>query len=487
MPKKKALYRKIQKILCPGRLSSHFSAFEQRHWLIFVLEIGALRSPTVATSPSSEVSCRILGHNTLLYNRTVYSFLSQRSAFEAGRSMKPINMYTLQVLAILIACLASSMAGPIENRAVQTITDGNNRFSSLFFREVGKENRGNLITSPLSASIALSMAAYGSRGETEKEFKQVLHLPEESVARTGYSNIISTLNAVKDVELRLANKIFINKQFSVKPSFQELTQSAFLSASQNLDFSQNIQAADTINQWVEEQTNKRIKDLINPSNVNGGTAMVLVNAVYFKGNWKTKFDPKLTKNEPFHVTKNEIINVPTMSMTGNFKYAELTELNAKLLELPYKGEEFSMIIIVPNDIDGLAELEEKLPQYDIGELLKKAYKTEVQLHLPKFKIESSLNLNQNLKNLGIKEAFSQSANFEGISDIELKISDVVQKAFIEVNEEGSEAAGASGINIEDRLGRPTVDPVHIDIPFLVIIQRDNVYLFVARVQKPEYK
>nr|XP_050844522.1 antichymotrypsin-2-like isoform X2 [Vespula vulgaris] len=409
--------------------------------------------------------------------------------------MKPINMYTLQGLAILVVCLASSMAGPTENRAVQTITDGNNRFSSLFFREVGKGNSGNLITSPLSASIALSMAAYGSRGDTEKEFKQVLHLPEESVARSGYSNLIGTLNNVKDVELRLANKIFINKQFTVKPSFQELTQSAFLSTSENLDFSQNLQAAGTINQWVEEQTNKRIKDLIKPDKINGATAMVLVNAVYFKGNWKTKFDPKFTKNEPFHVTKNEVINVPTMYMSGKFKYAELTELNAKLLELPYKGEEFSMVIIMPNDIDGLPQLEEKLPQHDIGELLKKAYKTEVMLHLPKFKIESTLNLNGHLQNLGIKEAFSQSANFKGISDVELKISDVVQKAFIEVNEEGSEAAGASVAVLFVESALVSELEFIVDHPFFYAIikvtgnggneSNDPISLFLGHVAEPK--
>ncbi|KAK2581794.1 hypothetical protein KPH14_002269 [Odynerus spinipes] len=386
---------------------------------------------------------------------------------------------------ILAVCLSAAMAIPTDNRAVQTVTSGINQFSSAFYADIAASNPGNLITSPLSAAIVLSMAGYGSREETKKEFEQVLHLPEESVGRIGYSNLIDIFNNVKTVQLSLANKAFVNKNFSVKPSYQQLTQSAFRSTSESLDFSNTAKAAATINQWCEEQTNHRIKDLIEPDSISGGTAMVLVNAVYFKGNWLHKFDAKLTEPKPFHATKTKTVDVPTMHKVGHFKYANLPELKASLIEIPYEGRELSMVIILPDEIDGLPELERKLAQADLAELIRKGYNTEVSLQLPKFTIESSLVLTDHLKHLGLKKAFSQtSADFSGISDAGVFISAVVQKAFIEVNEEGSEAAAATAITATytSALYQPPPRPVfNADHPFYYNIikskpQDEAVYL-----------
>ncbi|XP_043499826.1 serine protease inhibitor 3/4-like isoform X4 [Polistes fuscatus] len=381
-------------------------------------------------------------------------------------------------LLILAICLVNTMAGPVENRAVQAVTEANNQFSTSFFAEVASSNHGNLVTSPLSASVVLSMAAYGARGETQDEMKSVLHLPSESQATPGYSSLIKTLNAVTDVELRLANKVFINKEFSVKPTFQELTQNAFLSSSQSLDFSQSALAANTINQWVEEQTKNRIKDLVKPDSLNDATAMVLVNAVYFKGNWKNKFDPKLTQDRPFHVSKTEVKNVPTMYRSGMYNYGVLPECKASFIEMPYKGGEYSMIIILPDEVDGLPTIEKKLAVHGLEEVLKRGHRTEVEVYLPKFKIESTIKLNEHLQNMGIRKAFSVSeANFNGISDHGLYISEVVQKAFIEVNEEGSEAAGATGIifAVPTSLNIPPPPPIfNVNRPFHVkIIRTEN--------------
>ncbi|XP_014606418.1 PREDICTED: serine protease inhibitor 3/4-like isoform X5 [Polistes canadensis] len=402
-------------------------------------------------------------------------------------------------LLILAICLVNTMAGPTENRAVQAVTEANNQFSTSFFAEVASSNHGNLVTSPLSASVVLSMAAYGARGETQDEMRSVLHLLPESQAKSGYSSLLTTLNQVTDVELRLANKVFVNNKFSVKPTFQQLTQNAFLSTSKSVDFSQSASAANTINQWVEEQTNHRIKDLVKSESLNGGTAMVLVNAVYFKGNWKKKFDPKLTQDRPFHVSKTEVKNVPTMYRSGKYNYGVLPECKASFIELPYKGEEFSMVIILPDEVDGLAAIEKKLAVHGLGEVLKRGHITDVDVYLPKFKIESSIKLNEHLKNMGIRKAFSiAEANFSGISDTDLYISEVVQKAFIEVNEEGSEAAGAT-VTLAYRclsIPRPPPPPIFkVDRPFHVKIIRmknfanDNpsstkLELFTAHVVDP---
>ncbi|KAI4503380.1 hypothetical protein M0802_001602 [Mischocyttarus mexicanus] len=407
-------------------------------------------------------------------------------------------MYLLKELSFLAICLASTMAGPVDNSAVQAVTEGTNHFSTSFFGEVAGSHNGNLITSPLSASIVLSMAAYGARGETEAEMKRVLSLPSESVATPGYSSLIKTLNAESNVELNVANKVFVNNKFSLNPNYQQFTQNTFLSSLRSLDFSKNTVAAGTINSWVEEQTHNRIKDLIQPDSINGGTAMVLVNAVYFKGTWKNQFNPKLTQDRPFHVNKNVVKNVPTMHRSGVYNYGVLPECKASFIELPYKGEEFSMVIILPDEVDGLAAIEKKLAVHGLETVLKKGHKTEVDVYLPKFKIESTLNLNEHLKNMGIRKAFSQSeADFSGMSDTGVYISEVVQKAFIEVNEEGSEAAGASGkyiitaiINnmccirfrpLSSSWSPPQPIQFHIDRPFLAIIQYGNIVLFQANV------
>ncbi|XP_014606433.1 PREDICTED: antichymotrypsin-2-like [Polistes canadensis] len=382
------------------------------------------------------------------------------------------------------------MATPTQNMPILDVIEGTNHFSTSFFAEVASSNHGNLITSPLSVSIVLSMAAYGARGETQDEMRSVLHLPPMSQATRGYSNLIKYLSYATDVESHLANKIFTNKGFSVKPSYEKMIEDAFLSSSQSVDFSQSASAANTINQWVEEQTNHRIKDLVNSDSFSSSTVMFLVNAVYFKGNWKTEFDPRFTQNRPFYVSKTEVKNVPTMFGSGKYNYGVLPECKASFVELPYKGEDCSMLIILPDEIDGLAAVEKKMALHGPHEVLKKGETTEVQVYLPKFTIESSFNLNQHLKNMGIRKAFEKTeANFQGISDSDVYISKVVQKAFIEVNEEGTEAAGSSGVETDDRIDSSVHFVVHHPFFYAIVNKVGNgsespVRLFEGHIVDP---
>nr|XP_034181373.1 antichymotrypsin-2-like isoform X7 [Osmia lignaria] len=388
----------------------------------------------------------------------------------------------------LSVCLVLLTMAKAENntQAFRAVSEGINQFSSSLFQCVLEENHGNIIMSPLSAAVVLAMAAFGARGETEKQLKKALHIPSpDTLGTSGYQSLIDDLNNVKVAKLLLANKVFAAEKFSVKPAYIELTEKYFHSVTQLVNFAKSEEAANTINTWVKQNTNDRIKEIVNPGDLNSMTAMVLVNAVYFKGQWQDKFDPQNTEERPFHVDENTVKNVSTMFRSGSYLYGELSNLNAKFVLLPYKDDELSMIIILPNEINGLAEVEKKLQNTNIMDILHQGHQREVELYLPKFKIESKIELNEPLNKLGLTDMFTSKANFSGIADADLVVSKVVQKAFIEVNEEGSEAAAATGMMLDSIA--PGLAPIppefKIDKPFYFAILQNNVPLFVGVISQ----
>ncbi|XP_017878948.1 antichymotrypsin-2-like isoform X4 [Ceratina calcarata] len=384
-------------------------------------------------------------------------------------------------LVVAFASIAMTQAddAKLENEleALNAVSQSSNQFSSSFFKTVVDENPGNLISSPLSAAVVLAMTGYGAGGETANQFKKVLHLPSpDSLGHTGYQKLIDTLNNVKKNKLLIANKVFTTDKFPPKPTYTQLTQTYFRSATQMLDFAKNVEAAQIINAWVEQNTNNLIKDLIQAGDLSSDTAMVLVNAIYFKGKWQHKFDAQFTEDRPFHITKDTTKNVPTMFRRGDYRYGVLSDMNAKFVEIPYKGQELSMVIILPDEIDGLPQLEAKLQNTSLTSILQHGHVREVELFLPKFKAESEIQLNSVLQKMGLVDAFSGKANFSGISDAPLQISKVVQKAFIEVNEEGSEAAAATGVILApSAIFVPLLPPVvfKADRPFYFAIYRED--------------
>ncbi|XP_076623435.1 antitrypsin isoform X2 [Colletes latitarsis] len=397
---------------------------------------------------------------------------------------------------LLVACFISiAMATKAAcNEALSAVSQGTNQFSLSLFQTALEENPGNLIMSPLSAAIVLAMAAYGARGETENQFKRVLNLPSpDSLGTSGYQALIDTLNNVKENKLNLANKVFVANKFSIEPGYQQLTENYFRSITQAVNFSKSQEAANIVNRWVQENTNDRIKNIVTSDDLNDMTALVLVNAVYFKGQWKNKFNSEDTKEMPFHVNENTVKNVPTMYRQGSYKYGELPHLNAKFIEIPYKGNELSMVIILPNEINGLSEVKKKLQDMNIADILNQGFTGDVQLYMPKFKIESKIELNSILKKLGLTDMFTARANFSGIANDNLAVSKVIQKAFIEVNEEGSEAAAATAIQL--RCCSIMVHPeIRINHPFMYGIIKtfhndacdisENALIFMGHVNEP---
>ncbi|XP_012233779.1 serine protease inhibitor 3/4 isoform X5 [Linepithema humile] len=362
-------------------------------------------------------------------------------------------MCTLQRSFLALCLIASAMASPTgSNLALQAVSQGNNLFAHNFVKTISKDQTGNLICSPLSANIALSMAAVGAAGTTEAQFKDVLKLPNDKAQTlSGYQNLIEILNNVENVTLKLANKLFVAEKFPVKPEYKQNLVSHYHSDIDSVDFSQSANAANTINTWCKEKTNNRIDSIVQAADLDPGTALVLANAVYFKGKWANEFDPKDTTDRPFHIDSTKSKSVPTMYRKGNYKFVELPEYEVKCIELPYANKDISMVIILPNKIDGLSALTDKLEEVttQCSVRLTQTYEREVKVYLPKFKTETKLDLGNTLsEKMGLTQPFTNSADFSGISDIPLKIDKVVQKAFIEVNEEGSEAAAVTGLRAE---------------------------------------
>jgi len=311
------------------------------------------------------------------------------------------------------------------------------------------------------------MTYEGARGNTATEMQSTLHFPkDETTRRSSFANIYNQINKKdKEYKLSTANALWAHKDYKFLEEYLTNIEKYYGGKTINLDFSQSEQARKIINDWVEDQTNNKIKNLIAPGVLNGLTRLVLTNAVYFKGTWLKPFDKKDTKEEDFKISENNVVRVSMMKLTGKeaeFKYMENDELQA--IELPYDGEELSMIIFLPK---------KELDLTKISEWKNEMVKRRVDVYLPKFTFETKYSLPETLKELGMIDAFSD-ADFSGMDGTRnLFISDVIHQAFVEVNEEGTEAAAATAVVMyESAIMKEELIPVFkADHPFAFIIQQ----------------
>lgn len=379
-----------------------------------------------------------------------------------------------------------AMAGKQE---LQAVVRGNGVFTQQLYNVLCKKE-GNVFFSPISAHAVLSMAFQGANGSTLEAFSKTLNLPDTGVAAEGYHDVINHLNNVADVQLSMANKIYIMDKYTLKPKFQEVTQNKFSSEVQPVDFAKSDATAKIINAWVEDKTKNKIKDLIKPDMLDALTRLVLVNAIYFKGNWASKFEPRQTKKEQFWLNNSDSVEVDMMNTKGKYMYKEDEALDAKVLELPYSNPDISLIVILPNKKDGIAELEKKLTETDLTSITHNMYKPEVIIKLPKFKIETTIELNDPLTEMGLGVIFDPDhADFTEMltSPEQLYVSKVIQKAFIEVNEEGTEAAAATAVVVNYiRASVSTFQPqpkvFHADHSFILnLAYKKQTILFTGRI------
>ncbi|MFZ2147453.1 MAG: serpin family protein [Sedimentisphaerales bacterium] len=420
--------------------------------------------------------------------------------------MKAIK-YVL-VLAVVITtaadCRAGDKATEREKTDKQIVVTGNNKFAlELYAKLRGKE--GNLFFSPYSISTALALTYAGARGQTEAQMARVLHfpiitkpgtelsstlIPDRQQFASMFAEIIKDLNdkgKKGGYELRIANALWGQKGYGFLEEFLELIKTNYDGRLNEVDFIRATETArKTINVWVGKQTNDKIKNLIQKGVLDSMTRLVLTNAIYFKGNWARQFKEDRTKEAPFTLIDGRKLDVEMMNQTGQFSYMETEDFQA--LELPYVDDELSMIILLPKEFDGLDELEKTLTVENLSKWLGVLRKLEVIVSVPRFRMTGQFGLASVLESMGMIDAFSPDADFSGMNGKkDLFISAVIHKAYVDVNEEGTEAAAATAVTMKLTSVGPTRIPVFCaDHPFLFLI-RDNhsgSILFIGRVMKP---
>ncbi|XP_065079926.1 serine protease inhibitor 42Dd-like isoform X2 [Ochlerotatus camptorhynchus] len=363
-----------------------------------------------------------------------------------------------------------------------------NDFALELYKQVISNEKKNVVISPFSISTCLSFAAMGAGGLTAEEMFKVLKYDpaQKSSIAESYGNVMTNLDGNKS--LRIANKMYIMENYSVKFNFHEIAKKSFRSEAENVNFQDNTAAAKKINTWVEQKTNDKIKDLISPDSLDEYTRLVLVNAIHFKGTWTHQFNPESTRPMPFWISGTESVDVPMMNTKKHFKHGVFDDLGLAALELTYSDSDVSMLILLPHERDGLTKLEENLQNIDIPEMLTKMHSQEVEVFLPKFKIEFDLDLKDTLEKLGMGTMFSDRADFSELLEQNepLKVSKVVHKAFIEVNEEGAEAAAATGMIM---MAMCLIIPVEFianhQFYFALLNRKEKLVVFNGRIQNPK--
>ncbi|XP_014796453.1 PREDICTED: leukocyte elastase inhibitor-like isoform X2 [Calidris pugnax] len=399
------------------------------------------------------------------------------------------------VSALKLCLLCSSLLPSLAAITMENLRNANSRFALDLFRRFNEVNpTGNVFFSPVSVSAALAMVLLGAKGNTGAQVLKTLHFDEVEDIHSRFQTLTADINRSNaPYLLRLANRLFGEKSYSFLPDFLTNTQKLYGADLATVDFLQACEEArKEINQWVEEKTEGKIPNLLSEGSVDVSTRLVLVNAIYFKGNWAEKFEAAETTDMPFRLNKNETKTVKMMYQKKKFRFGYIPEEKLRILELPYDGRELSMIILLPDDIEddstGLQKLEkqltlEKLQEWTCPEHL---YSSDVRVHLPKFKLEASYDLRSDLAALGLVDVFDGSkADLSGISGArDLFLSKVVHKAFVEVNEEGTEAAAATaGIAM---LCMIMEEEFNADHPFLFFIRHNPTQsiLFLGRYASP---
>lgn len=377
-----------------------------------------------------------------------------------------------------------------KHRDAARVIHGTNQFALQLHRRIAAETDGNTFSSPLSITMALALALQGARGETANEMRDVMGLPGGLMPDSIPLKVLrlSLQDPASKNAFRMANRAWCQHGLTIEQDYLDQTRSMLGSEAVTIDFHQPEAARQTINSWVEEQTEDKIRDLIPPGALDDAR-VVLTNAVYFLGKWKEPFQKKRTRDADFHVSADRSVQVKMMYQSEELRYTE--DPLAQVVELPYENHELSMVIVLPKQQFGLEQLEGKLDADRWDRWMQELKSRDVRLSLPRFKLESSFSVKKALAQLGMQSAFSAQADFSGITtEEELLISDVLHKAFVEVDEQGMEAAAATAIVFAPTAAPPDdfQPPVNFtaDHPFLFVIRQpaSGAILFVGTFEQP---
>ncbi|PPS39989.1 serpin family protein [Chroococcidiopsis sp. TS-821] len=363
----------------------------------------------------------------------------------------------------------------------------NTRFGFKLFSEILRQQSDrNIFLSPTSVAILLEMLYNGAAGETQQAMAKTLELQGISLQDINAANtaLLNTLaNPDANVQLAIANSLWAKQEYPIRPDFLQRTQSFYKAQVSNLDFD-SPDATNTINQWVNQNTNGRIEqivDKINPEDV-----LFLINAIYFKGQWTDEFDKSQTTEAPFYLASGTAKQHPLMSQTGRYRYYENPQFQA--VSLPYgENGRLSLYVFLPRQNSNLSNFYQQLNSANWEQWLTRFNLREGTVRLPRFQMEYDVTLNDTLKALGMGVAFADNANFSGVGD-DLALSEVKHKTFVEVNEEGTEAAAVTSGRVM-AVSAPIAEPFEMTVnrPFFCAI-RDNqtgTILFMGSIVEPQ--
>jgi serine protease inhibitor len=377
---------------------------------------------------------------------------------------------------------------------IRTMADGNNSFAVALYRQL-KVRHGNLFFSPYGIYTSLAMTYAGARGQTEAEMAKTLHfsLPQQNF-HAAFGEMIMQMEKIQQLDhiaLASANSLWCQQDYRFTNTFLNLIHKDYDAEARNVDFKNSPQTvSDEINKWIAQKTGGKINNAVAPSQITPDVRLILYSAIYFKGQWQTQFNAKNTKPMPFYVSTNQTVTVPMMCLNSKFKTTYSDDYSVKLLELPYSGNDLSMIIFLPEseiEQNTLCDLEQKMATENIREWLAKldqTYPHKTSVCFPRFTTTQSFDLGKELNSLGMTMIFNKNADFSGMNGTtNLFVSSVNHETFIEVNEEGTEAAAVARINAHLKSAAVLFKADH---PFVFLIRENHTgtILFIGRIVDP---
>jgi serine protease inhibitor len=372
-------------------------------------------------------------------------------------------------------------------------TAGNDAFARALFARLASRD-GNVVVSPTSVELCVALALAGANGQTAARISQVLQAGGNDPINVG--RLLEHYAPGPDLRgtkrpsngLVVANSVWVQQGFPIHDAYRKLLETNRRATFELADFAAKTEAArQAINAWVNAQTNHKIKELLASGSLDRSARLVLANAIYFKGQWARPFSKSATTPQPFHRPGQADVSVPLMHMDAKFRYLETASFQA--IELPYSDGDMAMVVWLPKKTDALAQLERDISAVSVAKSLEKLAATKVDVFLPKFKVDNNTSLGDTLSAMGMKDAFSPKADFSGITDEPLWISAVVHQALVEVDEEGTEAAAATGAIAVTASALPERELKKVfraDHPFVFAIRNRKTgdVLFVGRVINP---
>jgi serpin B len=382
----------------------------------------------------------------------------------------------------------------VSTQDLTDLADGNQAFALDLYRALLKEEDGNLFYSPYSISVALAMTYAGARGVTEREMAEVMHFTLSQDRLHPAFNALDLLLSGRGggdegeedegFQLNIANALWGQKGYEFLPEFLDVLAENYGAGLRVLDFGQEPEKArQIINDWVYEKTEEKIQDLLPEGILDAATRLVLTNAVYFNAKWHHPFQESETRDGVFHLLDGSHVTVPLMSQTTSLRYDEGD--GYQVIELPYTGDELAMDIFLPSE-GTFESFEGSLTSERVNGILENLEPVSILLNMPKFEYESDMSLREVLIEMGMPSAFGNGVDFSGMDGTKnLTIEDVVHKAFVSVDEVGTEAAAATAVIVAESAMMGQAE-MTIDRPFIFLIRdiETGTVLFVGRVVNP---